>query len=81
MKTLFDLWYRELEQGRYWSIRYFDNLVWMLGGRDPEQGSMGGRCGFQDLEVEQIQHRLDDHAAANPAHSAYNAGPQRHKKK
>ena len=32
LKTLFDLWYRELEQGRYHSIRYFDNLVWMLSG-------------------------------------------------
>ena len=27
LKTLFDLWFRELERGRYWSIRYFDNLV------------------------------------------------------
>ena len=44
LKTLFDLWYRELEQGRYHSIRYFDNLVWMLSGRQPEQCSMQGAC-------------------------------------
>lgn len=49
LKTLFDLWYRELERGRYYSIRYFDNLVWMLEGRAPEQCSMGGRCGVQYL--------------------------------
>lgn len=49
LKTLFDLWYRELEQGHYWSIRYFDNLVWMLGGHDPEQCSMRGSCGLQYL--------------------------------
>lgn len=49
LKTLFDLWYRELEQGRYWSIRYFDNLVWMLDGYPPEQCSMGGCCGLQYL--------------------------------
>lgn len=49
LKTLFDLWYRELEQGRYWSIRYFDNLVWMLDGHVPEQCSMVGRCGLQYL--------------------------------
>ncbi|MCI8687032.1 MAG: anaerobic sulfatase maturase [Lawsonibacter sp.] len=49
LKTLFDLWYRELEQGRYWSIRYFDNLVWMLGGHAPEQCSMRGCCGLQYL--------------------------------
>ena len=42
LKTLFDLWYRELEQGRYWSIRYFDNLLWMLEGHAPEQCSMRG---------------------------------------
>ena len=49
LKTLFDLWYRELEQGRYWSVRYFDNLVWMLTGHPPEQCSMGGCCGLQYL--------------------------------
>ena len=49
LKNLFDLWFRELEQGRYWSIRYFDNLVWMLGGHAPEQCSMRGCCGLQYL--------------------------------
>lgn len=49
LKTLFDLWYRELKQGRYWSIRYFDNLVWMLDGHAPEQCSMRGYCGLQYL--------------------------------
>ncbi|NBI11805.1 anaerobic sulfatase maturase [Colidextribacter sp. OB.20] len=49
LKTLFDLWYRELERGRYWSIRYFDNLIWMLDGHAPEQCSMWGCCGLQYL--------------------------------
>ena len=49
LKTLFDLWYQELAQGRYWSIRYFDNLVWMLAGHAPEQCSMRGCCGLQYL--------------------------------
>ena len=47
LKQLFDLWYQELERGRYWSVRYFDNLVWMLEGYPPEQCSMVGRCGVQ----------------------------------
>lgn len=47
LKTLFDLWYRELEQGRYWSIRYFDNLIRMLDGCPPEQCSMVGCCSPQ----------------------------------
>ena len=49
LKTLFDLWFRELERGRYWSVRYFDNLVWMLDGNAPEQCSMRGCCGLQYL--------------------------------
>ena len=49
LKTLFDLWYGELERGRYWSIRYFDNLLWMLDGHAPEQCSMVGCCGPQYL--------------------------------
>ena len=49
LKALFDLWYGELERGRYWSIRYFDNLLWMLDGREPEQCSMTGRCSLQYL--------------------------------
>lgn len=49
LKNLFDLWYRELEQGRYWSVRYFDNLVHMVSGQPPEQCSMLGRCGMQYL--------------------------------
>ena len=49
LKTLFDLWYRELENGRYWSVRWFDNLIWMLNGSEPEQCSMRGCCGLQYL--------------------------------
>ena len=49
LKKLFDMWYRELEQGHYWSIRYFDNLLWMLEGHAPEQCSMRGCCGLQYL--------------------------------
>lgn len=49
LKKLFDLWYGALAGGRYYSVRYFDNLVWMLLGRGPEQCSMAGRCGIQYL--------------------------------
>lgn len=49
LKRLFDLWYRELEQGRYWSVRYFDNLLQMLRGRPPEQCSLCGVCSPQYL--------------------------------
>ena len=47
LKDLFDLWYQELERGRYWPVRYFDNLIWMLDGHPPEQCSLVGRCSPQ----------------------------------
>lgn len=45
LKTLFDLWYRDLENGIYISIRQFDNYVNMLRGRPPENCGMRGECG------------------------------------
>ena len=49
LTNMFDLWYHKLTQGRYYSIRYFDNLIRMLLGHPPEQCSMVGRCGIQYL--------------------------------
>ena len=49
LKQLFDLWYRELEKGQYYSIRYFDNLVRMAAGEPPDSCAMAGRCGIQYL--------------------------------
>lgn len=48
-KQLFDLWYQELMQGCYISIRFFDNLVYMLQNRQPELCSMSGHCTIQYL--------------------------------
>ena len=45
-KQLFDLWYSELTQGHNISIRFFDNLVYMLQNRPPEPCSMSGRWAF-----------------------------------
>ena len=44
LKQLFDKWYADFVCGDYVSIRYFDNLVQMLLGRDPEACSMAGIC-------------------------------------
>lgn len=43
-KQLFDLWYDDVVQGRYISIRYFDNLIQMLLGQHPEACNMKGVC-------------------------------------
>lgn len=42
---LFKLWYVDLSTGKPVSIRYFDNLVMMLGGYPPESCGMAGVCG------------------------------------
>ena len=47
LKTLFDLWYQDLKQGQMISIRYFDNLVQMAMGEQPEACDMSGTCNCQ----------------------------------
>lgn len=44
LKKLFSLWYVDLSRGRPVSIRYFDNLVMMVGGYPPESCGMAGSC-------------------------------------
>jgi uncharacterized protein len=41
---LLDLWHQDLVDGRYISIRYFDNLVQMINGRQAESCVLGGAC-------------------------------------
>lgn len=45
--TLFDLWYRDYQQGNYVYIRFFENLVGMLLGYPPEACGMLGFCTVQ----------------------------------
>lgn len=47
LKTLFRKWYRDMMQGRYVYIRYFENLLFIMAGHCPESCSMWGRCGKQ----------------------------------
>lgn len=49
LKTLFDLWYRDVTEGRFIYIRYFENLVGMLMGRPPESCGLGGHCTIQQV--------------------------------
>ena len=44
LRAVFPLWYRDLREGNYISVRYFDNLVHMVSGREPEACGMLGRC-------------------------------------
>lgn len=45
--TVFRLWYNDLKQGRYVSIRHIDNYLLMLTGQPPESCNMNGRCSIQ----------------------------------
>ncbi len=47
LKTLFDLWYEDIRKGNYISIRYFDNLIDILAGQQPEICGMSGNCSCQ----------------------------------
>ncbi len=49
LKTLFDLWYRDVTAGRFIYIRYFENLVGMLMGRPPESCGLSGQCVIQNV--------------------------------
>ena len=44
---IFDLWYRDLLDGQYYSIRHLDNYLSILLGHKPEACSMNGRCSVQ----------------------------------
>ncbi len=47
LKSTFDAWYRDAAGGYYVSNRYFDNLLLMFYGREPESCNMRGVCGAQ----------------------------------
>lgn len=49
LKTLFDLWYRDVTSGRFIYIRYFENLLGMLLGRPPESCGLSGQCVIQNV--------------------------------
>lgn len=47
LTKLFDLWFLDLKNGKYISIRHLDNWLGILLGRPPEACSMQGRCSIQ----------------------------------
>ena len=51
LKASFDIWYQHQKAGEHLYIRFFNNILNMFQGRQPEQCSMGGHCAIQ-LTVE-----------------------------
>lgn len=47
LKKLFDLWYADTMAGKFVYIRYFENLISILSGQQPECCSMFGSCSQQ----------------------------------
>jgi len=47
LKTIFDLWYKDIEKGDMVSIRYFDNILRRIMGYNTESCGMNGICGCQ----------------------------------
>lgn len=44
LKTLFDSWYQDMKKGDSIYIRYFDNLLGIMMGVEPESCGLMGRC-------------------------------------
>lgn len=44
LDELFNLWYEDLKNNDYVSVRYFENLILILLGKNPEACDMMGRC-------------------------------------
>lgn len=49
LKALFDLWYRDIAEGKFIYIRTFENLLGMLMGRPPESCGLSGSCALQHV--------------------------------
>lgn len=44
LDEIFNLWYDDIKKGKFKSIRYYENLLMILLGREPEACDMVGRC-------------------------------------
>ncbi|MDR1157763.1 MAG: anaerobic sulfatase maturase [Oscillospiraceae bacterium] len=49
LHRLFDLWYEDFEKGDYYSIRNFDNFIYILAGYPPENCAASGLCSVSPL--------------------------------
>ncbi len=49
LKTLFDLWYRDISSGEFIYIRQFENYIGMMLGYPPESCGMYGICSSQNV--------------------------------
>lgn len=47
LKDVFDAWYSDMKSGHYVYNRYFENLMMILAGQNPESCNMRGFCGPQ----------------------------------
>lgn len=47
LKDIFDCWYQDMMSGHYVYNRYFENLMMILTGQNPESCNMRGFCGPQ----------------------------------
>lgn len=47
LKSVFDAWYLDMKAGRYIYNRYFENLMMIMAGQEPESCNMQGVCAKQ----------------------------------
>ncbi|WOO87778.1 SPASM domain-containing protein [Mollicutes bacterium LVI A0039] len=49
LSDLFKVWYEDLNNGKYVSVRWFDNIINMIMGAEPESCDMRGACTCQNI--------------------------------
>ena len=49
LNDTFDEWYKDIISGKKVSVRYFDNLIRMVLGQDPESCDMVGHCNLNGI--------------------------------
>ena len=47
LKNLFDVWYKDIISGEIISVRFFENILLMIMGYEPESCDMRGHCSIQ----------------------------------
>ena len=49
LNDTFELWYEDIMNGRFTSVRYFDNMVKIIIGEEPEACDMVGHCNVNGI--------------------------------
>ena len=85
LKTLFDIWYKDVIDGEAIRVNLFENYIAMLLGFPPETCGSGGTCSYQNIvEADGVVYpcdfyALDSYSIGNLLHNDFDEINQRRK--